>query len=127
LLRASRDGRAIFRSQGTRQDDAGRRLTVANNPKPGRKREPETRTGEREAWRHVRKAHATGKGEHQIAEYVAELWIGECARILAFESEGLPRLAALRDECRVGRNEDRTFEEVIRTWTVAVLSGAEGG
>jgi hypothetical protein len=101
---------------------------VANDPKPGRKRESEeTRTGEREASRHVRKAHATGKGEHQIAEYVARLGIGVCARILAFEPEGLPRLAALRDECRVGRDEKRTFEEVIRTWTVAVLSGAEGG
>ena len=100
---------------------------MADNPKPGSKRESEPRTGEREAWRHVQKAHKTGKGEHQISEYVARLGIAECARILAFEPEGLPRLAALRDECRVGRNEERTFEEVIRIWTVAVLSGAEGG
>jgi hypothetical protein len=100
---------------------------VANNSKPGRDRESESRTGEREAWRHVQKAHKTGKGEHQISEYVAGLGIGECAKILAFEPEGLPRLATLRDECRVRRNEERTFEEVIRTWTVAVLSGAEGG
>ena len=78
---------------------------MADNPKPGSKRESEPTTGEREAWRHVQKAHKTGKGEHQISEYVARLGIAECARILAFEPEGLPRLAALRDECRVGRNE----------------------
>lgn len=80
---------------------------MANNPKPGRKRESETRTG---------------KGEHQIALYVAGPGIGECSRILAFEPEGLPWLAALRGECRVRRNEERTLEEVIRTWTVALLA-----
>jgi len=84
-------------------------------------------TDRSEIWRGVREAHASARGEHQIAEYVAALEIGECARILASDPEGLPRLAALRDECRVGRDEGRTFEEVIRTWTVEVLSGAEGG
>jgi hypothetical protein len=87
----------------------------------------ETGTDGREVWRRVREAHAALRGEHQIAEYVAALEIGECARILASDPEGLPRLAALRDECRVERNEARSFEEVIRTWTVEVLSGAEGG
>jgi hypothetical protein len=85
-----------------------------------------TGTDRREIWRGVREAHAA-RGEHQIAEYVAALEVGECARILAADPEGLPRLAALRDECRVGRDEARPFERVIRTWTAAVLSGAEGG
>ena|SRR5215208_3788704 len=90
-------------------------------------RAPETGTDRREIWRGVREAHAAARGEHQIAEYVAALEIGECARILAADPEGLPRLAAMRDECRVGRDEARPFERVIRTWTAAVLSGAEGG
>ncbi len=77
--------------------------------------------------RHILEAHATLKGEHQIAEYVARLDVGECARILAAVPEDLPRLAGLRDECRVGRNETRSFEAVIRTWTASVLSGAEAG
>jgi hypothetical protein len=87
----------------------------------------ETGTDRREIWRSVREAHVAARGEHQIAEYVAALEIGECARILASDPEGLPQLAALRDECRVGRDEARSFERVIRTWTAAVLSGAEGG
>ena len=87
----------------------------------------ETGTDRSEIWHGVREAHAGIWGEHQIAEYVANLEIGECARILASDPEGLPRLAALRDECRVGRDEARSFERVIRTWTAAVLSGAEGG
>jgi hypothetical protein len=83
--------------------------------------------GEGPVGRHVRMAHATFKGEHQIAEYVAQLEIGECAGILAAAPEGLPPLAARRDECRVGPGERRSFEEVIRTWTECVLSGVEGG
>ena len=75
----------------------------------------------------MREAHATLKGEHQIADYVARLELGECARILAAQPDGLPRLATLRDECRVGQRETRSFEAVIRTWTACVLSGAEGG
>ena len=90
-------------------------------------RRAETETDRSEIWRHVKEAHAGIRGEHQIAEYVAALEIGECAKILASDPEGLPRLAALRDECRVGRNEARSFERVIRTWTMEVLSGAEGG
>lgn len=76
---------------------------------------------------HVRRAHEAIRGEHQLAEYVAGLEIEECARILASDPGGLPRLAALRDECRVGAAEKRSFERVIRTWTEAVLSGIEGG
>ena len=77
--------------------------------------------------RHLRMAHATFKGEHQIAEYVARLEIEECARILAAAPEGLPILAARRDERRVGSGGERSFEEVIRTWTEFVLSGLESG
>ena len=40
-------------------------------------------TGEHTIGRDVQMANATFKGEHQIAEYVARLEIGECARILA--------------------------------------------
>lgn len=76
---------------------------------------------------HVRRAHEAIRGEHQLAEYVAGLEIEECARILASDPGGLPRLAALRDECRVGAAEKRSFERVIRTWTESVLSGIEGG
>ena len=99
---------------------------MVENPGKGGKPGSERSTDTRELWRRVQEAHAI-RGEHQIAEYVARLEIGECARILAFDPDGLPRLAALRDECRVGRDEARSFERVIRTWTAAVLSGAEGG
>jgi len=77
--------------------------------------------------RHVQKAHATFKGEHQIAQYVARLEIEECARILAAAPDALPLLTARRDEVRVGAGERRSFEEIIRTWTELVLSGVEGG
>lgn len=82
---------------------------------------------ERTIGRHVRMAHATIKGEHQIAEYVAQLDIEECARILVASPVGLPLLAARRDECRVGPDEKRSFEGVIKIWTEFVLSGVEGG
>jgi hypothetical protein len=85
------------------------------------------RSGEHTIGRHVQMAHATFKGEHQIAEYVARLEIGECARILAVAPETLPLLAARKDECRVDPGETRSFEEVVRIWTECVLSGVEGG
>ena len=94
---------------------------------PGAEQGPETVKDRREIWRRVQEAHSEVRGEHQIAEYEASLEIGECARILASDPDGLPRLAALRDECRISRNEERSFEQVIRTWTEVVLSGAEGG
>lgn len=78
-------------------------------------------------WRHVREAQKTIKGENQLAEYVARLEIAECAGILAASPIGLPSLAALRDQCRVGPEEKRSFEEVIKAWTLEVLSGVEGG
>jgi hypothetical protein len=77
--------------------------------------------------RHLREAHGSFRGEHQLADYVARLDLGECARILAASPTGLASLAALRRECRVEMDEKRSFEEVIRTWTLYVLSGLEGG
>jgi hypothetical protein len=77
--------------------------------------------------RHLREAHQSFRGERQLADYVARLDLGECARILAVSPTSLASLAALRDECRVGVEEKRSFEEVIRTWTLQVLSGLEGG
>ena len=80
----------------------------------------------RYVWRHVREAQGL-RGEDQIPRYVADLELDECVAILAASPVGLPSLARLRDECRVTREETRGFEEVIRTWTVEVLSGMEGG
>ena len=77
-------------------------------------------------WQHVSKARETNR-ENQLAEYVARLEIVQCARILAVSSIDLPTLAARRDECRVGPAETRSFEEVIKVWTLEVLSGVEGG
>jgi hypothetical protein len=77
--------------------------------------------------RHLREAHGSISGEHQLADYVAGLDLGECATILAASPTSLASLAALRDECRVEADEKRSFEEVIRTWTLHVLSGLEGG
>ncbi len=82
--------------------------------------------GERSGGEHVRRAHEILRGEHQLADYVAGLRIEECASILTGSTTGLPILAARRDECRVGPEERRSFEEVIRIWTLEVLSGIEG-
>ena len=84
-------------------------------------------SGERLIARHLREAHEGIKGERQLSEYVARLDLGECARILEASPTSLASLAARRDECRVGASEERSFEEVIRTWTLQVLSGVEGG
>ena len=77
--------------------------------------------------RHLREAHERFRGERQLANYVAQLDLGECARILEASPTSLASLAALREECRVEAGERRSFEEVIRTWTLQVLSGLEGG
>ena len=76
---------------------------------------------------HVTKAHRRFGGEHQLAHYVAGLDLAECARILDASPTTLATLAALREECRVEVGERRTFAQVIRTWTLHVLSGLEGG
>jgi hypothetical protein len=84
--------------------------------------------GEELIGRHPREAYQRSRGERQLADYVARLDLGECARILkASPTTSLVSLAALRDECRVDAGEKRSFEEVIRTWTLHVLSGLEGG
>ena len=77
--------------------------------------------------RHLREAHERFRGERQLADYLAQLDLGECARILEASPTTLASLAALREECRVEADESRTFEEVIRTWTLHVLSGLESG
>ncbi len=83
--------------------------------------------GDQHFARHLREAHESLRGEHQLADYVARLDLGECARILAAGPTSLASLAALRDECRVEADEKWSFEEAIRTWTLHVLSGLEGG
>ncbi len=65
-------------------------------------------------WRHISRARETIKGENQLAEYVARLEIAECARIHEASPIELPSLAVLRDQCRVGPEEKRSFEEVIK-------------
>jgi hypothetical protein len=76
---------------------------------------------------HLREAHESLRGERQLADYVARLDLGECARILEASPTSLASLAVRREECRVEAGEKRSFEEVIRTWTLHVLSGLEGG
>lgn len=78
------------------------------------------------AGRHVRWAHATGKGPHQLAEHVAGLEIGECARILAQSPIPFSSLAKRGALSRVEPEEGKSFEDVIRGWTLRVLSGLEG-
>jgi hypothetical protein len=82
---------------------------------------------ERIIWRHIRRAQETIKGENQLVEYVARLRLSDCAEILSTSSILLPSLARNHEECRVERDEERGFEEVIRAWTLYVLSGLEGG
>jgi hypothetical protein len=77
--------------------------------------------------RHLKEAHESYRGEHQLADYVARLDLRECTRILEASPTSLASLAALREECRVEVGERRSFAEVIRTWTLHVLSGLEGG
>lgn len=76
---------------------------------------------------HLRAAHERFRGEHQLVEYVAQLDVGECAEILASSPVSLASLASRHDECRVEAGEVRGFEAMIRTWTLYVLSGLEGG
>jgi hypothetical protein len=96
---------------------------VADRAEGSRDRE----TGEQLISRHLQEAHESFRGERQLAAYVARLDLGECARILEASPTSLASLAARRDECRVEAGEKRSFEEVIRTWTLHVLSGLEGG
>ena len=77
--------------------------------------------------RRLTEAHERFQGERQLADYVAWLDLAECARILEASPTNLASLAALREECRVEAGERRSFAQVIRTWTLHVLSGLEGG
>jgi hypothetical protein len=77
--------------------------------------------------RHLWEAHEGFRGERQLADYVAQLDLGECARILVASPTSLASLAALREECRVEVDEKRSFEGAVRTWTLHVLSGLESG
>jgi hypothetical protein len=77
--------------------------------------------------RHLREAHESSRGERQLADYVARLDLAECARILEASPTTLASLAVLREECRVDAGERRTYAQVIRIWTLYVLSGLEGG
>jgi hypothetical protein len=61
-------------------------------------------------------------GERGLAGYVEGMTLAECAEVLAAHPEILCILAALRSDCRVGSAEARSFEEVIRTWTLNTLS-----
>lgn len=76
---------------------------------------------------HIQRAHRTFRGEHQLAQYVAQLSLDECTEILSVSDTSLAYLASRHPECRVSANEERSFEEVVRVWTLYVLSGAEGG
>lgn len=91
-------------------------------------REPgeKSRGGEERLRYHVLAAHAMIKGEHQLAEYVARLDLGECARILAASPVPLSVLAVRDPAARVGGDKDRGFEGVIRAWALRILSGIEG-
>ena len=82
---------------------------------------------ERLIWWHIRKARETIKGENQLAEYVTRLKLSDCAEILSASFVLLPSFARNHEECRVEEDEERGFEEVIRTWTLHVLSRLEGG
>jgi hypothetical protein len=78
-------------------------------------------------WEHIQRARERFRGERQLEQYVAGLSPEECARILAASPRGLPALARNHDRCRVEADEARGFVEVLRTWTLYVLSGLEGG
>lgn len=76
---------------------------------------------------HIQRAHRTIRGEHQLSRYVAQLGLNECVEILSVSNIGLAFLASRHPECRVLPDEKRSFEDVIRAWTLYVLSGSEGG
>jgi hypothetical protein len=75
---------------------------------------------------HLLAARTLTKGEDGLAEYVARLDLSECVRILASSPIPLSTLAARDPASRVGEDEDRGFEEVVRYWTLWVLSAVEG-
>jgi hypothetical protein len=82
----------------------------------------------RRRWRTVTHSRSAddNRGEGLAARYVARLELAGCAKILAVSPIWLPSLTSKRDECRVGKDEKRSFEGVIRIWTLHVLSSFEG-
>ncbi len=70
--------------------------------------------GEERLRYHVLAAHALVRGEHQLAK---------CVRILVASPIPLSVLAARDPASRVGEDENRSFEKVIRAWTLRILSG----
>ena len=65
------------------------------------------------------------RAEGLAARYVARLELAGCEDP-GGEPIWLPSLTSKRDECRVGKDEKRSFEGVIRIWTLHVLSSFEG-
>lgn len=82
-------------------------------------------SGGKRAGYHLLAARAIVRGEDGLAEYVARLDLGECARILAASPIPLSTLVARDPASRVGEDEERGFEEVLRYWTLWVLSAVE--
>ncbi len=82
--------------------------------------------GKRRVGYHLLAARTLTRGEDGLAEYVARLDLGECARILAASPIPLSTLAERDPASRVGEDEERGFEAVVRYWTLWVLSGMEG-
>lgn len=76
---------------------------------------------------HTLGAHEEFRGEDRLEEYVAGLSAARCAEILSASPLPLPYLVRNHRECRVEACETRGFEEVLRTWTLSVLSDAKGG
>jgi hypothetical protein len=66
-------------------------------------------------------------GRERFARYVDRLELGTCAGILAASPVSLAALVWSSAESRVEAGDVRSFEEVIRTWTLEVLSRIEGG
>ena len=75
---------------------------------------------------HIPEAQMIIEGEDQLSRDVARLQLAERAEILSASPIRLPSLVANGDECRVRKDEKRSFEEVIRVWPLHVPSGLEG-
>ncbi len=58
---------------------------------------------------------------------MARLDLSECVRVLAASPVPLSTLAVRDQASRVSVHEERGFEEVVRYWTLWVLSAVEGG
>jgi len=95
--------------------------------RPRREQKDAGETAEERLRRHVLAAHVGAEGEGGVAQYVAGLEVGECARILVASPIPLSILAGGDPSARVDADKGRSFEEVIRAWTLRVLYRAEAG